>query len=150
MVLLVATLAGCGESGSPARTGAATAPAEVRTDAALLATCVELPAEPEKVRWRVRPLGVQGRAPGPTDHQLEGVVRLVQGEAARLRATGVWEPDPSGVPVPPELAPGLDAAHGWTRNLALEDDAAEGAPHFLLNQEANALYVWALNPRCGP
>ncbi|WP_404974706.1 hypothetical protein [[Kitasatospora] papulosa] len=65
-----------------------------------------------------------------------------------MSAGGSWEPEPSGASVPEELSPTLGKAHGWTRDTALEDGAAEGAPHFLLNQEANALYVWALNPQC--
>ncbi|MCX4416943.1 hypothetical protein OOK43_27150 [[Kitasatospora] papulosa] len=147
--LLVATAVGCTASARPGEPTTSAGAPEVRTDASRLATCVELPGKPERVRWRVRTLGiVDGRAPGPTDHQLEGVIWLVDGEAARLSAGGSWEPEPSGASVPEELSPTLGKAHGWTRDTALEDGAAEGAPHFLLNQEANALYVWALNPQC--
>ncbi|MFF0075860.1 hypothetical protein [Streptomyces sp. NPDC005494] len=149
VVLLVATAVGCtasGRLGEPMKSAGAP---EVRTDASRLATCVELPGKPERVRWRVRTLGtVDGRAPGPTDHQLEGVVWLVDGEAARLSVEGLWEPEPAGASVPEELSPTLGKAHGWTRNTGQEDEAAEGAPHILLNQGANALYVWALNPQC--
>ncbi|RAS28933.1 hypothetical protein BCL80_10744 [Streptomyces avidinii] len=148
-VLLVATAVGCTASARPGEPTTSAGAPEVRTDASRLATCVELPGKPERVRWRVRTLGiVDGRAPGPTDHQLEGVIWLVDGEAARLSAGGSWEPEPSGASVPEELSPTLGKAHGWTRDTALEDGAAEGAPHFLLNQEAKPLYVWALNPQC--
>ncbi|MDF6017677.1 hypothetical protein [Streptomyces sp. JH34] len=151
VVLLVSVTVGCTASGRPGEPTKSVDAPEIRTDAAQLAKCVELPGKPQRVRWRIRTLGtVDGRAPGPTDFQLEGVAWLADGEAARLRAAGAWEPDSSGVFVPEELSPTLGKAHGWTRNVGLEEDAVEGAPHFLLNQGANALYVWALNPQCQP
>ncbi|QKW18505.1 hypothetical protein HUT16_04980 [Kitasatospora sp. NA04385] len=125
-------------------------PVEVRTDTASLAKCVTLPGRADSVHWTYRALGAtDSRVPGPTDHALDGIARLADGEAARLHGSGTWTPaDASHLP-PAELTALLDHPVGsWLRTEALDDESSSSEPHFLLDPGTGTLYFWAINPHC--
>lgn len=76
-------LVGCGKSTQPAAD-------TVRTDIEGLATLINLPAQPTKVVWVSKPLGVaNSRAPGPTDLELHAVVTFAPADLEAIRQQAV-------------------------------------------------------------